>query len=214
MQDVTARQRVSPKGAPRTGPATRSRAIARTPGRGRGLRLLAASLLLMTIFGAAGGASPAKHAVPDRPWPATQPGLGLESDGFDSWASAAAVLPPKLVVTPPAAGTPADIKRYSGIWSGWMCKARATDLKVAFTKVGPKRAAAAIAWAGADSPPGHMTAPLSRVGDEFRFDGPDVLYKFHLRTFDERVGVETMDVMRVAATGAACSGVLRKDAPS
>ncbi len=173
--------------------------------------ILAAALCVLSVA-AAGAAPPARGVVRDRPWPATQANLGLEADGFDSWASAKAVLPPHLVVAPPAAKTPAGIKEYSGLWSGWMCRNRDTDLKVAFTKVAAKQATATIAWAGGGAAPGHLTQRLALVGDEFRFDTGEVSYKFHLRTFDERVGVETMDVLTIRGDGTWCSGVLRKDA--
>ncbi len=94
-----------------------------------------------------------------------------------------------------------------------MCSGRATDLKVVFTKVARKSATAVIAWAGGDSAPGSATLRLSLSGDEMRSNGAGGLYKFRLRTFDDRVGVQTMDVMVVRSTGSWCAGVLRKDTP-
>lgn len=168
--------------------------------------ILAAAVALL-----AGGAGIA-DGVRDQPWPGSQDGLGLDADGFDSWADAHAVLPANVKVTPPAAGTPGQLKDYPGIWSGWMCKARSTDLKVAFTKLGPKSATATVAWAETDSARGSATMPLALVGDELRSSGPDVLYKFHLRPFDDvRAGLPVMDVMRVQSDGSWCNGILRKE---
>ena len=97
-----------------------------------------------------GGRAADAAGVRDQSWPASQAGLGLDADGFDSWADAHAAFPAKVKVRPPAAGTPEQLKGYSGIWGGWMCKARSTDLKVAFTKVGPKSATATVAWRATD----------------------------------------------------------------
>ena len=167
--------------------------------------ILAAALTLL-----AGEAAVAAE-MRDQPWPASQEGLGLDADGFDSWADAHAVFPAPVKVTPPAAGTPQALKEYSGVWDGWMCRARSTDLKVAFTKIGPKSATATVAWAETESTRGSATVNLALVGDEFRSSGPDVLYKFHLRGFDDvRAGLPVMDVMRVQGDGSWCNGILRK----
>ncbi|HTP81450.1 MAG TPA: hypothetical protein VMQ11_00810 [Alphaproteobacteria bacterium] len=171
-------------------------------------RMLVIAAALALVAGDAGHAA----GVRDQPWPASQEGLGLDADGFDSWADAQASLPAQVKVTPPAAGTPKALRDYSGIWSGWMCRARSTDLKVAFTKIGPKSATATVAWAETEAARGSATVPLSLVGDEFRSGGPDVLYKFHLRAFDDvRAGLPVMDVMRVQSDGRSCSGILRRE---
>jgi hypothetical protein len=171
-------------------------------------RGLIAAAVLALVSGGAGHAA----GVLDQPWPASQEGLGLDADGFDSWADAHAAFPAAVKVTPPAPGTPKALKEYSGVWSGWMCRARSTDLKVAFTKIGPKSAVATVAWAETESVRGSATVPLTLTGDEFRSSGPDVLYKFHLRGFDDvRAGLPVMDVMRVRSDGSSCNGILRKD---
>ena len=175
------------------------------------LRTQGACLVAVLLAGLCG--SPGQAAgVSDQPWPESQQGLGLDADGFDSWADAHAALPAKVVVTPPPAGTPKAIREYSGIWSGWICPHRSTDLKVAFTKVGAKAAAATVAWAETDAKRGNAAWPLKRAGDEFRRQGNDVLYKFRLRALDDvRAGLPVMDVMRILAGGSVCAGVLRKD---
>lgn len=171
------------------------------------LRVAAALSLISGIAAAA--------AVHDQPWPDSQEGLGLEADGFDSYASMHATLPANLVVTPPPAKAPQALKDYAGKWSGWMCKGRSTDLKVALTKVAPKAATATVAWAESDTARGSATLQLIRVGDEFRSTGGAVLYKFHLRPVDDvRVGVPVMDVMRIRGDGSSCNGILRRDSAS
>lgn len=168
-------------------------------------------ILAAAVAFLAGGAGPAA-GLHDQPWPGSQEGLGLDADGFDSWADAHAGLPGKVAVTSPPAGTPKTIREYSGIWSGWICAHRGTDLKVAFTKVGAKSATATVAWAETDAARGSATVPLALTGDEFRSSGPDVLYKFHLRPFDDvRAGLPVMDVMRVQSDGSWCNGILRKE---
>jgi hypothetical protein len=171
----------------------------------RTVMLAAALALLAGVAGHADG-------VRDQPWPASQEGLGLDADGFDSWADAHASLPGKVTVTPPAAGTPKSLKEYSGVWGGWMCRARSTDLQVAFTKVGPKSATATVAWAETESAKGSAVVPLTLTGDELRSSGPEILYKFHLRPLDDvRAGLPVMDVMRVRNDGSWCNGILRKE---
>jgi len=168
--------------------------------------LVVAGLLALT------GTATFAAGMRDQPWPASQEGLGLDADGFDPWADAHAALPANVKVAPPAAGTSKALQEYSGIWGGWMCKARSTDLKVAFTKVGPKAATVTVAWAETESARGSGTWALALVGDEFRTQAPDVLYKFHLRPIDDvRAGLPVMDVMRVQGDGSLCNGILRKE---
>lgn len=169
--------------------------------------LSVAAVLAFLVCGRASAAG-----VHDQPWPQSQDGLGLDADGFDSWASVPAALPAKLVVTPPPAHLSKTLREYAGRWSGWMCQHRSTDLKVAFTKVAANTATATVAWSETETARGSATWPLKRAGDEFRYDGPDVLYKFHLRTVaDVRAGLPVMDVMRILADGSVCTGIVRRD---
>jgi len=46
-----------------------------------------------------------------------------------------AALPPDVVVTPPEVGIPADKSRWSGLWQGWACLARACDVRIAIESV-------------------------------------------------------------------------------
>ncbi len=174
--------------------------------------MMRAAIIVAAVLAVVAGWAGHAASVRDQPWPASQEGLGLDADGFDSWADAHAAFSGPVKVTPPAAGTPKALKEYSGIWSGWMCRARSTDLKVAFTKIGPKSATATVAWAETETARGSATLPLTLSGDEFRSSGPDVLYKFHLRGFDDvRAGLPVMDVMRIQSDGKVCSGILRKE---
>lgn len=50
-------------------------------------------------------------------------------------SSVAAVLPADVVVTPPDVSVPADKARWSGIWQGWGCMARACDIRIAIEAV-------------------------------------------------------------------------------
>lgn len=50
-------------------------------------------------------------------------------------SSVAAVLPTDVVVTPPDVSVPADKARWSGIWQGWGCMARACDIRIAIEAV-------------------------------------------------------------------------------
>ncbi|HTY65115.1 MAG TPA: hypothetical protein VMH36_00570 [Alphaproteobacteria bacterium] len=171
-----------------------------------------AAIIAAAVLALVAGDTGYAASVRDQPWPASQEGLGLDADGFDSWADAHAVLPAKVKVAPPATGASKTVKEYSGIWNGWICAHRSTDLKVAFINVGPKAATATVAWAETDAARGTATWPLKLVGDEFRSQGADVLYKFRLRAFDDvRAGLPVMDVMRIQSDGSVCSGILRKE---
>ena len=48
--------------------------------------------------------------------------------------------PPTLRMLPAAAGTPAELASFGGVWEGWMCRKRSVDLKVAVTGVTGERA--------------------------------------------------------------------------
>ncbi|WP_422845761.1 dienelactone hydrolase family protein [Acidovorax sp. M2(2025)] len=63
------------------------------------------------------------------------PGYMSDQISGPSESPVAAVLPPDVAVTAPAASVPRDKARWSGLWRGWACIARACDVRIAIESV-------------------------------------------------------------------------------
>ncbi len=70
-----------------------------------------------------------------------------------STSPASAFLPADLQITPPAADLPAAKAAWSGIWSGWACRERACDTKLAVEKITAEGATIVYSFASRTVPP-------------------------------------------------------------
>lgn len=95
-------------------------------------------------------------------WPSYMPDLVAGS----SESSVAAVLPSDVVITPPDASLPVEKVRWSGIWKGWACPARACDIRVAIESVTASGAIVVYAGASEQQPQVTDRAQASFVGNE------------------------------------------------
>ncbi|MBI3101719.1 MAG: alpha/beta hydrolase [Burkholderiales bacterium] len=91
---------------------------------------------------------PQAPSAPATEWPSYMPDL---VPGY-SESAVAAVLPPDVVVTPPEAGLPADKARWSGLWQGWACMARACDVRIVIETVTAEGATVVYAAASGQQP--------------------------------------------------------------
>ncbi len=70
-----------------------------------------------------------------------------------STSPVAAFLPADLQITPPAANLPAANAAWSGIWSGWACRKRSCDTKLAVEQVTAEGATIVYSFASQTVPP-------------------------------------------------------------
>ncbi len=137
------------------------------------------------------------------------------SGQFDSWSYTKAEVPSVEIVAP-AADVPANMARLSGIWSGYYCWNRNTDLKLAVSKVTSAEAEAVFAtgYKGATS---QLPLTLKKINDnaysgvytvasggsalvELSFAGPDILAITRTR----------LNAYNGAEAGSSCEGYLRR----
>ena len=95
-------------------------------------------------------------------WPGYMPGLVPGP----SESPVAAALPSDVAVTPPAADLPADKARWSGLWQGWACMARACDVRIAIEAVTPEGATVVYAAASGQQAPVTHRSQGRFVGSE------------------------------------------------
>lgn len=132
-----------------------------------GLLLLCAPLLALLGAPATAQQPTPALAAPTAPaaataWPAYMPGLSPAL----SDSAVAAQLPPDVVITPPNAALPAGKARFSGVWQGSACMARACDIRIAVESV--TATGATVVYAGANEQQPQVTdrTQASFVGRE------------------------------------------------
>ncbi|WP_233250628.1 S9 family peptidase, partial [Acidovorax sp. HMWF018] len=98
----------------------------------KNLLCLASTLAFPWLSCGAATAQPAESpSATTTAWPSYMP----DQMAGPSESPVAAVLPPDVAVTPPAASVPLDKARWSGLWQGWACMARACDVRIAVEAV-------------------------------------------------------------------------------
>ncbi|HSV57918.1 MAG TPA: alpha/beta fold hydrolase [Variovorax sp.] len=116
------------------------------------------------VLVAALGLACASFGFAQTAWPAYMPQLLAGP----SESPVAAQLPADAAPVPPDASVPAKRARWSGVWRGWACFARACEVQLAIEKM--SEAGATVAYAGASSVQGLITdrAEGEFVGDELQ----------------------------------------------
>ena len=105
------------------------------------LRLASTLALPWLLCGAAIAQQP--ESAPATAWPGYMSGLVAGP----SESPVAAALPSDVAVTQLGADLPADKARWSGLWRGWACMARACDVRIAIEAVTPEGATVVYAAA-------------------------------------------------------------------
>lgn len=114
------------------------------------------------LSGAALAQQPESLAATTTAWPSYMPELVASV----SESAVAAVLPTDVVITPPDASLPVDKARWSGVWQGWACLARACDIRVAIESVSTSGASVVYAGASEQQPQVTSRAQARFVGNE------------------------------------------------
>jgi dienelactone hydrolase len=119
-------------------------------------------LLLCAMAAAQQPAPPAP--APATAWPAYMPSLGPAL----SDSAVAAQLPADAVITPPPATLPAAKARFSGVWQGSACMARACDIRIAVESVSATGATVVYAGANEQQPQVTDRTQATFVGSELQ----------------------------------------------
>jgi len=97
-------------------------------------------------------------------WPNFMPNLAA---GL-STSPVAAVIPSDATVVPPTPDVSPDKARWSGKWSGWVCRNQVCDTKLVVEKVTAEGATIIYAFASARQNPFNARLEATFVGDELR----------------------------------------------
>lgn len=157
------------------------------------------------LCGVAVAQQPESMSVPATAWPSYMSDL---VSGY-SESPVAAVLPVDVAVTPPDAALPPEKARWSGVWIGWGCRARACDLRIAIESV--TATAATVVYVGVSDQQPQVT---DRV--QGRFVGNELHMRLHtgarlvLRLREGSGGVEMEVTVWRPETRLLLAGVLSK----
>lgn len=100
-------------------------------------------------------------------WPSFQAGLKTGRSN----APEAAALPGDVKITPPGKSVPPALAKFSGSWSGWMCRNRVCDVKIAVEKV--DASGATFVYAFSDQKLGTYATRIKGQVNGDEISGPD-----------------------------------------
>ncbi|MDM0002829.1 hypothetical protein QTI24_29855 [Variovorax sp. J22P240] len=147
---------------------------------------------------------PVSPYASDGPGPYWPPDIVRMQPG-ESQSAEKATFPDSLVIKPAASDTPAERSKWLGKWSGWSCRARGCDVKLAVLDVTAYTANVIQLFAAKGFVPNQNVRVATFVNDELRLKGGGYRVSYRMRPD----GV--VEVFHVSPTGSMAWGVLTKD---